>query len=192
MPSQAYRRWRSSARAELDELADAHRAVGGDTRGGRYATQQVNRAYAVLLASHFQRYCRDLHTECVDHIVAVMQPVNVRPLVRAEMVRDRKLDRGNATPGNIGADFGRLRLPFWPTLQTFDPATPSWIAELDSMNAWRNAIAHQDFDPTKLGGTMVLRLRRVRQWQAVCNRIVSATDRMLRGHLHSVVGQHPW
>jgi len=28
-------------------------------------------------------------------------------------VRDRKLDPGNANPGNIGADFARLGLEIW-------------------------------------------------------------------------------
>lgn len=192
MLSQAYRRWRTSARTELDELANAHRIAGGDTRGRRFTNQQVNRAFAVLLASHFQRYCRDLHTECVDHLVGVVLPVAVRPMFRAELERDRKLDRGNATPGNLGADFGRLGFSFWGTLGTFTRHAAVMNAELEALNAWRNAIAHQDFDPTKLGGTVVLRLKRVRRWRALCDRLTRAMDAMLRAHLHTQIGRLPW
>ena len=56
----------------LDEIAGADAAVGGAARGRRYATQQINRAYAVLLASEFQGFCRDLHSECVDHVLTVI------------------------------------------------------------------------------------------------------------------------
>ncbi len=54
MPSIAYRHWRTSRAKALDEIAHAHAAVGGTQRGRRYATQQINRAYAVMLASQFQ------------------------------------------------------------------------------------------------------------------------------------------
>ena len=47
-----------------------HANVGGTERGRRYATQQINRAYAVQLASEFQGFCRDLYSECMDHVVA--------------------------------------------------------------------------------------------------------------------------
>ena len=40
----------------LDEMAEAHAAVGGTARGRRYTTQQLNQAYAVLLAAHFQGF----------------------------------------------------------------------------------------------------------------------------------------
>jgi hypothetical protein len=50
MPSIAYRQWVTTRAAALDEIARAHIAVGGTRRGRRYATQQLNRLYAVLLA----------------------------------------------------------------------------------------------------------------------------------------------
>jgi hypothetical protein len=37
----------------------------------------------------------------------------MRPIVRGEFTRDRKLDKGNANPGNLGNDFNRLGLEFW-------------------------------------------------------------------------------
>jgi len=72
MPSQAYRLWKSTRARELDEVQTAHALLGGTARGRRYTTQQINRAYAVLLASQFQGFARDLHTESVDYLVTVM------------------------------------------------------------------------------------------------------------------------
>jgi hypothetical protein len=56
MPSTSYRHWRTVRASALDEIAHAHAAVGGTARGRRYTTQQINRAYAMLLASQFQGY----------------------------------------------------------------------------------------------------------------------------------------
>src|SRR3954466_3363570 len=99
MPSTSYRQWRTVRAAALDEIARAHAAVGGTARGRRYTTQQINRAYAMLLASQFQGYCRDLHTECVTHVLAALAPPPaLRGLLLAEFVRSRQLDRGNAQP----------------------------------------------------------------------------------------------
>ena len=115
MPSLSYAKWEAARASELDEMSKAHAAVGGTARGRRYTTQQINRSFAVLLASHFQGFCRDLHSECVDHILTVITP-DLRSLVRAEFTRNRQLDRGNAQPSSLGADFGRLGIKFWSTL----------------------------------------------------------------------------
>src|ERR1700688_4903210 len=103
MPSNSLQQWRRSRRIQLDEILAAHRAVGGAGRGRRYATEQINHAYAVLLASQFQGFCRDLHTECVEYFVRVLNPTTVESVVRAEFLRNRSLDRGNANPGGIGS-----------------------------------------------------------------------------------------
>src|SRR5579884_2178893 len=65
VPSAAFQEWSTVRAASLDEVENAHRSVGGTGPGRRYATQQINQAYAVLLSSQFQAFCRDLHTECV-------------------------------------------------------------------------------------------------------------------------------
>src|SRR5437762_7577986 len=79
MPSVAGQDWSAERAAALDEIEHAHRSVGGTGPGRRYVTQQINQAYALLLASQFQGFCRVLHEECVDQLVA---PV-VSPVLRA-------------------------------------------------------------------------------------------------------------
>jgi hypothetical protein len=68
MSSFALQEWQGVRSGQLDELDLAHGAVGGTGLGRRYATRQLNHAYTVAMASQFQGFCRDLHSECVDVI----------------------------------------------------------------------------------------------------------------------------
>lgn len=192
MPSTAYRRWTFERAAALDQIAQAHAAVGGTGRGRRYATQQVNHAYAVLLASQFQGFCRDLHSECVERIVAAILPATFHTTIREEMTWNRQLDRGNAHAASVGADYGRLEIDFWAEVDAYNSRTPAVRAELDRLNAWRNAIAHQDFDPARLGGTTVLRLARVRRWRSTCSRLARDFDGVMGHYLRRTTGTAPW
>ena len=191
MASKSLQRWHQARRIQLDEIVQAHRAVGGTGRGRRYATEQVNHAYAVLLSSHFQGFCRDLHTECVQHIVQKV-PAPLQNVVRGEFVRDRKLDRGNPNPGNIGADFARLSLLIWDKVRALDRRNDGRKRLLDVLNNWRNAIGHQDFDPAKLGGRTTLRLQDVNGWRRACDQLARAFDKVTRSHLKALVGTPPW
>src|SRR3954469_25656345 len=107
MPSQSLGQWSGERSDALDEISDAHASVGGIGRGRRYATQQINHAYAVLLSSQFQGFCRDLHSECANLIADTIPPA-LREIVRVQFSWGRALDRGNPNPGNIGSDFGRF------------------------------------------------------------------------------------
>jgi hypothetical protein len=112
MPSHALLRWQTDRANELDEIEGAHHTVGGTDPGRRYATQQINRAYATLLSAQFQGFCRDLHSECVDYILNVVNPPGLRILLRTQFVWARALDKGNPQPGSIGSDFNRFGLAF--------------------------------------------------------------------------------
>ncbi len=196
MPSRAYQRWRTERASALDQIARAHAAVGGSGPGRRYATLQVNHAYAVMLAAQFQGYCRDLHTECVDHLVAMISHAPLQRLVRAEITRGRRLDQGNAQPASLGTDFGRLGTglgtAFWDDVDGHDPRSATCRAGLESLNAWRNAVAHQDFDPSKLGGIVTLRLSHVKRWRRQCRILARSFDGVMRRRLQTLTGTAPW
>jgi RiboL-PSP-HEPN len=193
MPSLSYGEWRSTRARALDEIAKGHAAVSGTRRGRRFNIQQFNRAYAVMLAAQFQGFCRDLHSECVDHLLkTIPSPLAVRPVVRDEFTRDRQLSRGNAQPGSLGADFRRLGIYLWNEMRTYDSETSALMNLLEELNQWRNAIAHQDFDRQKLGGTIILRLDRVRRWRRACERLARALDEVMRRHMQSLTGSSPW
>src|SRR5579875_2854608 len=79
----------------------------------------INYSYAALLSSHFQGFCRDLHSECIDLIIAIV-PVQLEGLLRTEFAWNRSLDRGNPHPGAIGSDFNRLGVKFWAEVYAVD------------------------------------------------------------------------
>jgi hypothetical protein len=192
MASNSYSHWRLTRCHVLDEMATAHAAVGGSARGRRFATQQINRAYAVLLASQFQGFCRDLHSECVDHLVSVVSSPPLKSIVKACLLAGRQLDRGNAQPSSLGADFRRLDLEFWDELLLLDARSTAWKSDLDMLNEWRNAIVHEDFTSAKLGGIMTLRLIQVRRWRRSLSRLARAMDALTFSHMQAKTGNAPW
>lgn len=184
--------WHFTRLPALDEIANAHRKVGGIGRGRRFATQQLNHAYAVLLSSQFQGLCRDLHSECARHLVRGVTPATLVPILEAEFVQGRKLDKGNPNPGHIGSDFTRFGIKFWDRVLLHDTKNAYRKEALELLNEWRNSIAHQDFDPTKLGGTTVLHLSQVRRWRAACHELAFSFDEIMRHHITSILGVSPW
>ena len=191
MSSASLRRWQNDRAGELDQLAQAHAAVGGTGPGRRWATRQVNYAYATLLSSHFQGFCRDLHTESVDHIVSAVSPAIIRNVLWVEFTLSRQLDKGNPNPGNIGSDFNRLGLSFWSDVQSEDSRNEERQSKLEHLAAWRNAIAHQDFDPSNLAPA-TLTLPTVRRWRRALNALAVSFDRVMARHIHSITGSSPW
>src|SRR5436853_6949273 len=112
MPSNSLLRWTGERSEALNEIEAAHVGIGGTARGRRYATQQINRAYAVLLSSEFQGFGRDLYSECVDYVVAAA-PQALQALLRTQFFWGQPFSRGNPQASAIGSDFGRFGLPFW-------------------------------------------------------------------------------
>jgi hypothetical protein len=193
MPSAALQEWSTVRAASLDEVENAHRSVGGTGPGRRYATQQINQAYAMLLSSHFQAFCRDLHTEYVEFLVAPVPSLDLREMYRRSLVFNRKLDRGNPNPGNIGSDFQRLDLPFWAAVDAHRPANPSRRALLEELNEWRNAIAHQDFALAMLrAGRPALQLAQVQGWRKACEGLALSLDEVMNAHIQVKTGLAPW
>ena len=191
MPSNSLLRWNGPRALALDEIEAAHVGLGGTKRGRRYATQQINRAYALLLSSEFQGFCRDLYSECVDHVIAAA-PVDLQALVRTQFLWGQPFSRGNPQAGTIGSDFGRLGLPFWEEVYTVQAHNRRRRALLDELMGWRNAIAHNDFDPDDFGVDPILHLAEVRRWRSAINGLCSSFDRVLRDHLTGILGASPW
>lgn len=190
MPSKSLVGWQTVRSASLDEIEAAHRAIGGHGRGRRFATLQLNHAYAVLVASQFQGFCRDLHSEAADFLGNAVQPAALRPLAVQLFTTSRQLDYQNAQPGSIGADFGRFFMPkFWDEVDSLNPRSLGRRQELADLNRWRNAIAHQDF--AEVGGAS-LRLAQVRSWRRTCGSLARTFDRVLGARLRVLVGHPPW
>ena len=193
MPSIAFHHWSTERAGWLDEIEDAHRSVGGSGPGRRYATQQINQAYTVLLSSQFQAFCRDLHLECANSLVSPVSSRERGEMYRSALLLGRKLDRGNPNSGNLGSDFNRFGLSFWPMVDAYRPQNPYRRALLEELNEWRNAIAHQDFVPAMLrGGRPILQLIQVQGWRRACDRLARSFDGVLYGYISSKTGIAPW
>lgn len=191
MSSLALKNWFGVRANALNEIEAAHRGVGGFGRGRRYATEQINHAYAVLLSSQFQGYCRDLHTECTDLILNHERSVGLYAILRPALTQSRKLDKGNPNPGNIGADFNRFGVEFWDAVNSASGNKPLWKIGIEQLNHWRNAIAHQDFNPDVLGDNS-LRLAQVRAWRTACSRLARRFDFVMNRQLFILLGNCPW
>lgn len=189
MPSNSLIKWKRERSDALDEIENAHAMVGGTARGRRYATQQINYAYATILSSQFQGFCRDLHSECIDHIVG-LTPRTMRAFLRIEFVWNRTLDRGNPHPGAIGSDFNRLGVRFWPSIDALDTRSPRRRELLQELIDWRNAIAHQDFLP--VGGNPILHLKAVSSWRRAVAALAEHFDRGMYNYLVALLGSAPW
>jgi hypothetical protein len=191
MPSKSLIRWNGERCRALDEIENAHLRIGGSKRGRRHATQQINYAYTTLLSSNFQGFCRDLHSECVDHIVK-LTPANLKPFMRSEFVWNRSLDRGNPHPSGIGSDFNRIGVNLWAAVYRFNKRNWRRRDLLQGLVDWRNAIAHQDFTVVAPSGSPVLHLSHVRGWRRAVSALADNFDRAMYNYLRGLIGSPPW
>jgi hypothetical protein len=156
-------------------------------------TQQVNQAYAVLLSSQFQGFCRDLHTEGALHLLATVVSPVLLATFRNNLLFGRKLDTGNPNPGNIGSDFNRLGLSIWPAVDAEHTRNPQRCRVLETLNRWRNAIAHHAFAPDMCRkGRPSLHLAEVQDRRRACDGLAHSFDTVLRAHLVTATGVAPW
>ncbi|MBI5493953.1 MAG: hypothetical protein HY904_02940 [Deltaproteobacteria bacterium] len=188
MASGALKRWQGEGQHELDELETAHKSVGGAGRGRRWATRQLNYAYALLVAAQFQRYCRDLHSEAVDALADAAGP-SMGAVLRAALLKNRRLDKGNASPSAIGADFDFLGTSkIWDAAKSVDVRTKGRQDALEELNSYRNAIAHHDFSKVKPG----LRLAKVVRWRRACDGLAATLDVAVSQQVQVVTNKAPW
>jgi hypothetical protein len=193
MPSSSLQHWFSERAAALADLENAHRSVRGSGPGARAAAQQINQAYTMQLSAQFQGFCRDLHRECAGFSVMPVADPDLREMLFYNLVLDRKLNRGNPNPGNIGSDFGRLGLAFWLRVDAHRPENPARRAALEELSQWRNAIAHQDFGAAMLrAGRPNLKLKQVRLWRKACDGLARSFDEVMCDHLRGLTGSAPW
>jgi hypothetical protein len=192
MPSRALRNWQTRSRKVLDEVEAAHAVVGGGRGARGFARQQINQAYVVLLSSQFQRFCRDLHSDCTDYLASQPAFAPLAPVLNAALSQGRRLDSGNATPGNIGADFNRYGLDLWTRASSRSARTLLRREQLEDLNRWRNAIAHHDFRNPRLGGRETLRLAEIRVWRRACHGLAVDFDAVVRLYLKGIGGVIPW
>jgi hypothetical protein len=195
--SMALEKWRGARAERLDELLDAHARVGGTGPGRRYRTQQLNLSLILRLAGEFQGFARDLHDEAIDEAHACMSTWNPEwaDASRRQLRQGRGLDRHNATPSTLGADFARLGLGLWSALRRHDARDAQRQNHLEHLNRARNAIAHDDSAVLQqlTSEGISLALATFRQWRAAADHIATGTDAVVAQHLATTfTTQLPW
>jgi hypothetical protein len=192
MPSDAFLAWQTERMMRLDRIEADCVHLETLHSNDLQRVQEFIRSYAVLLSAEFQGFCRNLNDECADKFVASISPLALQDMLRSQCVWGRKLDTGNANPGNLGSDFNRFQFNFWSEVLDLDPLHEMRRNRLETFNTWRNAIAHHNYDPTRLGGTTTLTILQVQEWRGDCNALASAFDAVTHKHLLSTTGVPPW
>jgi hypothetical protein len=192
MPSAALLAWQADRMPRLQNVEADCLHLEALHAADPVRVQEHIRAYAVLLSSEFQGFCRELHDGCAKKLVDSVIPVALQAVLRSQCVYGRKLDSGNPNPGNLGADFNRYLFDFWPAVLASDPGHAARQHRLAMLNAWRNAIAHNDYDPADLGGTTILTIAQVRDWRTDCDAFATAFDVVMRNQLQALTGVSPW
>jgi hypothetical protein len=190
-PSPALQKWRIDRAVALDSLVAVHGKVVDGKPGRQYATEHLNQALFIALASEFQGYCRDLHDIAVfaatDGLAASGDPRMV--WARAALIRNRKLSVGNANSAALGNDFKFFGMNFWDSIKTMHPSKrDAWREFLDTMIETRNAIVHRD--DTKLAAIAEpLTLRTFKKWRATLNSVTSGIDKVVDAYLQNTIGK---
>lgn len=117
VPSDALTRWRHERCEVLDSLEAFTLKLLGGLRDRRTVTEHLTLALFVRLLLSFRAFAT-FHDDAAIRIVFDLPDGFAArvPVLLAVLVKGRKLDRGNAAPGNIGADFGNLGMSLWPAV----------------------------------------------------------------------------
>lgn len=193
--SKSLTRWEAGGQEAFTEIENAHSAIEGTGRGRRFATQQVNYAFATSLAAQFQTYCRALHSEVTQVLVAGIGDPALARVLEGRLVEGRQLDRGNPNVPNLGGDFGRFGFQFWDAVRAHRKLNPGRKKKLEALIDWRNAIAHGDIERKRAARALEpteVHLATCRDWKSALNQLVPSIDEVLADQCENLGRPRPW
>lgn len=171
-PKCAYDGWRDRARQTLCDAADQFRLCRSAVRP---FSGILPRPPLRVRRSH----CRDT-------------PRTTSRVLACRTRLESKLGQGQSSPRRRGADFNRLGIDFWTEVYALDARNQRRREQLQELVDWRNAIAHQDFDPVAPGGIPTLHLARVREWRRAVSELARSFDQAMYNYLTALLGSAPW
>lgn len=194
MPSQAFLKWQNTGLPNLIEVENQCVATNAVVPLPSLADENM-RAHVMLLSAHFQGFCRDLHTECVQLLAAAVTPATMQFAVQRLGVASRNLDRSNPTFGSLQGDFERFGFNLNAELgiDTTPPANPvnkAHVKQIHYMNEWRNYAAHRNVSAPTIG--LPFTVATVVGWRNSCNALATALDGIMYNQLHGLTGAYPW
>jgi hypothetical protein len=187
--------WHEESSGVLDEIEIVHAKVEGTGVGRRVLTQQVNFAYAALITAHFQRYCRSVHSEASQIVVATVSDEALAGVLEGLLTENRLLDRGNPTSGNLGSDFRRFGFVFWEAVEEDDQRSKKRKSKLDQLCEWRNGIAHGDISRKRAEEKLVpdrVTLDVCRGWRGALNGLAISIDKVMAAQCENLGCSKPW
>jgi hypothetical protein len=150
MPSNALLLWRNDRVIRLNDVDAQCAAPLALVPPNPNLADENLRGYVMLLSAHFQGFCRDLHTDCIQAVTAAVA-VPLQTMIQAQCLAGRDLDATNPRYATIRKDFERFGLDLQVALAA-NPANLLRITHLDHLNAWRNYAAHHKTAPPLVGG----------------------------------------
>ncbi len=190
MPSAALAYWTADRTAGLDDIhAQCAAGLISTAPNARLADENL-RGYVMLVSAHFQGFCRDLHTECVQILSAdpTLRP-EVQAVIQFQSLAGRDLDGGNPRFEALRNDFNRFDLDLTAALAA-DPANAVRVTLLGHLNVWRNYVAHYKDTPPSQGGPFTLPTARA--WQQACAGLAAELDRIIYDKLQTILKAPPW
>lgn len=188
MPSTAYTRWSENRLGTIQALKDAHQAVGGEERGRRWTTAELNRLMTVAVVGEFSAFARELFIECVQAIASAPRPLalSTQQLVAA-LADATARSLTNPWPDQMARLFRGIGMTqthaFWQTTEMVRhvPADRDALRDLVEL---RNSLAH--------GGTDRVNLDDVRGQVRLLKRLARSSDASVGSFLTTVIGTPPW
>jgi hypothetical protein len=187
MPSAALLKWQNERRPSLAEIDTQCAASVAAVPANLALIDENHRAYVLLLAAHFQGFCRDLHTESAQLIASKVRP-SLEILFQSQFSARRELDRGNANARSIITDFSRFGFGMKTQLNGIAGAV-ALKADLHTLNLWRNAAAHHN-PSLPPGGPLTIAL--IRGWRNSCALLATAIDNILYTQLRARLRRQSW
>jgi hypothetical protein len=187
MASVALQDWQNNRTRRLSEIDAQSDTTFGLTPVPDLADENL-RGYVMLLSAHFQGFCRDLHSECIQ-VFSNAAPAHLQSVIQRQCRAGRDLDGANPKMESIRKDFERFDLDLSVALGS-NPANALLITHLGHMILWRNYVAHHKGIPPGHGGP--LSLTSVRLWKTSCDGLAAELDGIMYNQLRRVLGRPPW
>ena len=182
MPSNSLLRWQADRLPRLSALE----AQVASAPPSALADENL-RAMVAMLCAHFQGFCRDLYTEGALRVTLALPP-QFQSLVQRQSMSELKLSTGNPNLQSLTHDFNRL-VGDVKALLDADPANVLRLNHLADLNKWRNYVVHHGVIAPP-GPPLALAV--VQAWQASCDGLAAAFDRIVYDVLSAVLDAPPW
>jgi hypothetical protein len=188
MPSNALLHWQTDRIPRLNEVDAQCNASLTLVPANPLLADENLRGYLMLLSAHFQGFCRDLHSECIQ-IAAIALIPSMQAMFQSQCQAGRQLDGANPKYSTLRKDFERFGLDLASTLAA-NPANSPRITHIDHLNLWRNYAAHHLTSMPVQGGPFTVVTIQI--WKNDCDGLATELDGIMYNQLQVLIGVAPW